>query len=271
MMMTPLQENADTVDYTEHYGSRPSSTMSAPVNNRSRNLHLFAEKMRIPRIDGAMSRARLDELLEKSCVQFGATLVSGRAGTGKTTVAAGFATRYRNVAWLSIESADSDWEVFSHYLNAALIKTNVFGETAEVSILENEDEAPGEEVSRFVTDLFSHTSASPGSPLLIVLDNIQHLFDAPWFNVFFTQLLHSLVPEIHLLMLCRSKPSMPLWRLRSKQRLNVIDEKLLTFSAEEAERLFEGHGLPGEVARNVHSTSYGRASKLARFIESRSV
>jgi LuxR family transcriptional regulator, maltose regulon positive regulatory protein len=271
MMMTPLQESADLVDHAEHHVSRTGSTTIAPANARVKSLHLFAEKLRVPPTEGAISRERLDELLERSCAQFGATLISGRAGTGKTIVAAGFATRYRNVAWLSIESADSDWEVFSHYLNAALIKTNVFGATADVSIFERAGESPREEVSHFVTDLFSQGDTVAGAPLLIVLDNIQHLFDASWFNDFFTQLLHSLPPHIHLLMLCRSKPPLPLWRLRSKQRLNVIDEKLLTFSPEEAERLFEGYGIARDVARSIHSTSYGRAAKLARFLESRSI
>ena len=100
----------------------------------------------------------------------------------------------------------------------------------------------------------------------MVLDDIQHLFDADWFNDFFTLLLHSLPPDVHLLMLCRSKPPLPLWRLRSKQRLNVIDEKLLAFSPDEAERLYKIHGLPGDVAKKVHRASYGRASKLTGYI-----
>jgi LuxR family maltose regulon positive regulatory protein len=208
-------------------------------------------------------------LLEKSCTQFGATLVSGRAGTGKTTVAASFSARYNSIAWYSVDSADSDWNVFSHYFNAALMKTDNFGQSADVSIFETDDESPQEEVSRFVSDLFSQVPDNNGnSPLLIVLDDIQHLFDTDWFSDFFTLLLHSLMPQTHLLMLCRSRPPLPLWRLRSKQRLNVIDEKLLAFSPDEAERLYRGHGLSGEIAKKVHRDSFGRASKLAAVINS---
>jgi LuxR family maltose regulon positive regulatory protein len=273
MMMTlPLQENTDYIERPVQFEPRPSSTYR-PGNNAERAIHLFAEKLRIPKFDGGITRPRLNELLEKSCTQFGATLVSGRAGTGKTIIAANFADRYKDVAWYSVESADRDWSVFSHYFNAALMKTDMFGKSSEVSILEPSHESAQEAISRFITDLFSQSAGLPAgnsplvaSPLLIVLDDIQHLFDADWFNDFFTLLLHSLPPDVHLLMLCRSKPPLPLWRLRSKQRLNVIDEKLLAFSPDEAERLYKIHGLPGDVAKRVHRASYGRASKLTGYI-----
>lgn len=267
-MTYPLQENSDHVDSADAFETRSSSTSRAG-NTAERPFHIFAEKLRIPTLETAIARPRLEELLEKSCAQFGATLVSGRAGTGKTTVAANFSAGYRNVAWYSVESADSDWSVFSHYFNAALMKTASFGQSAEVSIFQTDDESPQAEVSRFVSDLFSQVPGNTkNSPLLIVLDDIQHLFDTDWFTDFFTLLLPSLVPDIHLLMLCRSKPPLPLWRLRSKQRLNVIDEKLLAFSPDEAERLYQVHGLSGEIASRVNRASFGRASKLAAFINS---
>ena len=269
MMMTfPLQENTDPVERTDTFETRSSSTARAG-NTAERPFHIFAEKLRIPSFKSVIARPRLEELLERSSAQFGATLVSGRAGTGKTTVATSYSARYSNIAWYSVESADSDWSVFSHYFNAALMKTDNFGQSADVSIFRTDDESPQEEVSRFVSDLFSQGPGNTkSSPLLIVLDDIQHLFDTNWFNDFFTLLLHSLVPEIHLLMLCRSKPPLPLWRLRSKQRLNVIDEKLLAFSPDEAERLYKVHGLSSEIANRVNRASFGRASKLAAFINS---
>lgn len=273
MMMTlPLHENTDYIERPTQFEPGPSSTYRS-AKPAERAIHLFAEKLRIPKPDGAIARPRLNDLLEKSCTQFGATLVSGRAGTGKTVIAAEFAGRYKDVAWYSVESADRDWSVFSHYFNAALMKTDMFGKSTEVSILEPSHESAQEEISRFITDLFSQSAGPTAgnsplvtSPLLIVLDDIQHLFDADWFNDFFTLLLHSLPPDVHLLMLCRSKPPLPLWRLRSKQRLNLIDEKLLAFTTDEAERLYKIHGLSGDVAKRVHRASYGRASKLTGYI-----
>lgn len=264
MMTLHLQENSDFTDRVEHFEARSSSTVMPPTAKKTRGFHIFAEKLRMPRFEGIMARPRLDEILHRSCSQCGAALISGRAGTGKTIAAANFASRYSNVAWYTVESADSDWEVFSHYLNAALMKTNVFGQ-CDVSIMETPEAPEDEKVSRFVTDLFSQTLLPAESPLLIVLDDIQHLFDAHWFNEFFAQLIYSLVPDIHLVMLCRSKPPLPLWRMRSKQRLNVIDEKLLAFTQEEAESFYKGHGLSGDAVREIHRASFGRAAKLTRF------
>lgn len=275
MMMTqPLQENTDYVERSSHFEPRSSSTGRSGVF-AERSIHLFADKLRIPKVNGGMLRPRLNDLLSRSCEQYGATLISGRAGTGKTTIAANFADKYKDITWYSVDSSDSDWNVFSHYFNAALMKTDRFGKSAEVSILEPIHISVQEEISRFITDLFSQSAGSDAglsplgnSPLLVVLDDIQHLFDADWFSDFFTLLLHSLPPDVHLLMLCRSKPPLPLWRLRSKQQLNLIDEKLLAFSPDEAERLYEIHGLPTDVAKKAYRASYGRASKLAGFINS---
>ena len=55
-------------------------------------------------------------------------------------------------------------------------------------------------------------------PLVIVLDGIHHLFDAPWFGEFFTLLLSSL-PEIRICFFFAEQAADPLWRLRSKQQL----------------------------------------------------
>ena len=146
------------------------------------------------------------------------------------------------------------------------MKTTAFGRSAEVSIFEDASASAGDDVSRFLSDLFGQVEVPGDSPLLIVLDNVQHLFDAKWFNDFFSLIVQSLVPDIHLLMLCRSKPPLPLWRLRSKQRLSVVDEKLLAFSPDEAERLYQVNGIPREIAWKAHRDSFGRAAKLAQLI-----
>ena len=99
---------------------------------------------------------------------------------------------------------------------------------------------------------------------MIVLDDIHHLFDAHWFGDFFNLLLYSLPAGSHLLMLCRSRPPGPVWRLRSKQMLNVLDEKVIAFDLEETRVLFERLGLPASDAERAHRDSFGRVAKLIR-------
>jgi ATP/maltotriose-dependent transcriptional regulator MalT len=101
---------------------------------------------------------------------------------------------------------------------------------------------------------------------LLVLDGIHHLFDADWFGGFFNILQPSLSETADLLLLCRSKPPNPLWRLRSKQQLDVIDEKTLAFDRNETILLFKQVGRSQAEAARIHAETFGRVSKLLPFI-----
>src|SRR5438876_7203576 len=184
--------------------------------------HILREKLKTPSNNGVIDRPRIDTILDNSLAQFPATLICGRAGTGKTAIAAGFAAGRKNVFWYSVESTDVEWPIFSRYFSAAL-SGKVFGEHQEIDLHAAEDTIAQREVARFLVNRFSNAYAGPSAgPALIVLDDIHHLFDAPWFDDFFNLLLYSLPPDTHLLLICRSKPPGPLWRLRSKPMLNVL-------------------------------------------------
>ena len=130
----------------------------------------------------------------------------------------------------------------------------------------SEDEGAGrDEISTFLADLFASASKK-NSDMLVVIDDIHHVFDAPWFAEFFTLLLSSALPNTHILMLCRSKPPLPLWRLRSKQVLNVIDEKVLAFDLEETVEWCRKLGMPTQISHLVPANSYGRAGKVGEFL-----
>jgi ATP/maltotriose-dependent transcriptional regulator MalT len=102
---------------------------------------------------------------------------------------------------------------------------------------------------------------------LIVLDDIHHVFDVPWFDDFFRLLLFSLPQDGHVIMLCRSRPPGPLWRLRSKQMLNVLDEKVIAFSDAEARKLFEAKGVSTRLVGEAQRHAFGRISKLLAFTD----
>ena len=70
-------------------------------------------------------------------------------------------------------------------------------------------------------------------------------------------------------MLSRSKPPTPIWRMRSKQVLNVIDEKLLAFSAAEANEFFTHRGVNGVDVDAALASSFGHASALVEIVNSR--
>jgi ATP/maltotriose-dependent transcriptional regulator MalT len=243
-------------------GGQVKPTLRRQRVSRSASEAIIADKVRIPEAGGTINRPRLVELIEKSVELYGATLISGRAGTGKTVLAADHARRHKNATWHTFEPADSDWREFSNAFVHSL--TGRKAGRLKISKIESPDEAT---ISELLTYCLGRVARQRRPlPRLIVFDNVHHLFDAPWFGEFFRQLIISLSDDVRLLMLCRSKPSAPLWRLRSKQMLNVIDENVLDFTQSEARRFARQLGLPPDAADEALRASFGRASTLSKIL-----
>src|SRR6476620_8414276 len=241
------------------------------AGNRSRRSRTYGPviidtQLSPPQVGAIVERPRLIDLLERSGSQFGATLLSGRAGTGKTALAADYASGHENVAWYSVEAADADWKVFSSYFFASLCGNSI---RRPRSLVMRSDESIDEVVAgEFLRNCFSCRERNKkGMPELIVIDDIHHLFDTAWFASFFDQLIRSLMPGVHLLMTCRSKPPAPLWRMRSKQMLNVIDEGMLEFSLGETMSLCKLRMLPQNVGSDAHRSASGRIQKLLQLLD----
>ena len=99
-------------------------------------------------------------------------------------------------------------------------------------------------------------------PLVLVIDDLHLIYDADWIVPFFHRLLLLLPAGTHMLILDRGLQPAPICRLRSKQRLFVITEKMLAFTLTEAEELFSGYGLSAEEARLALKQTGGRAAAL---------
>jgi LuxR family transcriptional regulator, maltose regulon positive regulatory protein len=264
MMMTYfLHDNFESAEgYSPAVSSSPRKRKAAERDG----VHVLRDKLRIPRFRGVIGRKRVEELLSKSLTQFPATLVSGRAGTGKTVLAARFARRHDHAAWYSVESSDTDWNVFANYFAACILRA-VKSKAKVADVLPAGDHASTSVIATLLVNVFAEAETElRHDPLLVVLDGIHHLFDADWFGEFFGLLLTSLPENINLLLLCRSKPPNPLWRLRSKQQLNVIDEKVLVFNLAETVELLRRSGLSRVDAEQAHAATFGRISKLLQCI-----
>jgi ATP/maltotriose-dependent transcriptional regulator MalT len=254
----------DGLDAYENQTLSPASRsyLDKAADPAAARVQMMRQRVRLPDTSGAIERHRLQALLDHSRQNYPATLVTGRAGTGKTVAAAAFAAAHGGASWYSIESPDTDWPTFAAYFLTSIGFANTdefFQETAAHGPAPEWDER----VEKFLDSAFG-----PGrsKPTLIVLDDVHHLFDAEWFGSFFGLLPFSLPEGSHVLLLSRSRPSAPLWRMRSKQVLNVIDERLLAFTADEARALFRANGLAVKGAEEAQRRSYGRASKLVSLI-----
>ena len=250
-----LHENFDLGGAESPFEISPAQSKNRSVQ-KTDEIHLFTEKMAIPVFEDYAARPRLVELLEKNLKQFGATLITGRTGTGKTALAADFSGKYKRVAWFSVESAENDWEVFFRYFLESF--SSILTEDQKTNVLAEIEKSKPQAVAPYIDNLLLRVELpAEEKPFLIVIDGIHNVFDAGWFSEFFTTLLYSLTPDVHLVMLSRSNPPLPLWRLRSKQVLGVIDEKLLAFTLEETVKLFKKFKLPKSKASRLSAKLLG--------------
>ena len=81
----------DYFDLTDRYSPAVDTTVTKLSKGERDGVHILNEKLEIPRCAGHIERPRLIEKLDRSLSQFAVSLVSGRAGTGKTSIAAAYA------------------------------------------------------------------------------------------------------------------------------------------------------------------------------------
>jgi LuxR family maltose regulon positive regulatory protein len=236
-------------------------------SNKIGKSELITEKITQPDSPSRVSRARLLSMLEQSMAAGGSTVVSGRAGSGKTALAVDFANRCgRPVAWYKVDAPDADPKLFFRYLIRSIQEQRPgFGMKSLMPLVE----AAELDLIDWVTEAFVYelTEAESANPLLIVIEDLHLVSDSDWLMHFFGRLLPLLPSEVHVLITSRCLPPAPLWRMRSKQSLVVIDEATLSFTRPEAIALFESYGLSNEQASIALDHTHGRAGALDDFAE----
>lgn len=224
-------------------------------------MQLILDKIKLPSELPRLSRPRLLSALRVSLNSCTSTIVNGRAGTGKTLLATDFARSCgRRIAWYKVDASDSDRRVFFQYLvESVRAQRPRFAADAIMNLVETS----GIEDIPLLAESFIYELQESGSePLLMVVDDLHLIYDADWVVPFFRRLLPLLPAEAHMLITGRSLPPAPLWRMRSKQTLCVVDEQMLAFSKEEVKELFFTYGLTGAQASAAHKQTRGRASAL---------
>jgi LuxR family maltose regulon positive regulatory protein len=226
-----------------------------------KRMQLILDKIRAPRELPPLSRPRLLNTLEESLSSCTSTVIQGRAGTGKTMLATDFARRCgRRVSWYKVDAADSDPHIFFRYLVESVRRERPgFGQETLAHLVET---ATIEDMPLLAESFVYELLERGGAPLLIIVEDLHLVYDAEWVVPFFRRLLPLLPQEAHLLITGRSLPPAPLWRMRSKQTLCVIEESQLAFTLTEVEKLFDMYGLPEAHVNAALEETHGRAAEL---------
>lgn len=220
-------------------------------------MELIRSKLEWPRPFPHLVRDRLVSALQSSVNSGLATFVVGRAGTGKSIAVSDFASACPcRVAWYTVDESDTELEHFAGYLSETIgLRTSGTALLAE----------------RVVEHLLSEFFERLEVPNLVIIEDLHLVYDTTWFSPFLTRLLPMLPLNIHMLFTMRTLPPVPLWRMRSKQILTILDEDTLAFTETEARRLFASYGLCQTGSTSAMRLTRGRASRLdslARFLSS---
>jgi LuxR family transcriptional regulator, maltose regulon positive regulatory protein len=175
------------------------------------------------------------------------SLISAPAGFGKTSLVSELAaTSGRQVAWLSLDEADSDPARFLAYLVAALpMITPNMGEKVLGSLLSSQ-QLP---VEAILNALLNEITASANS-LVLVLDDY-HRIDSALVDKAITYIIEHQPPHMHLVITTREDPQLPLSRLRARNQLTELRAADLRFTPSEAAGFLQGMGIhltPEEIA-----------------------
>src|SRR6266496_2065679 len=177
-----------------------------------------------------ISRARLLERLNAG-LSGNVTLVSAPAGFGKTTLIAQWIQSIdRPTAWLSLDEHDNEPRAFVQSLTAALQSAFPDAFHGIASLFE----APRFPSVDYVVPLLINDLADLPDDLMLVLDDY-HLIRTREIHTLLDQLIEHLPPQLHLVLISRSDPPLPLARWRAQGYLNDLRPAVLRFTREETE------------------------------------
>ena len=165
-------------------------------------------------------------------------LVSAPAGFGKTTLVCNWLNgmpsgqvegeTFLPSAWLSLDESDSDLNLFMRYIIAAL--RTIFNDacTKTLSLLHSRQEPPA---VTLYTSFCNELEELPGE-VILVLDDYHFIRGKAVHNLVIEMGRHWPKP-LHLVLISRINPPLPIARLRAKEMISEIRTKDLRFTPEE--------------------------------------
>ncbi len=165
------------------------------------------------------------------------TLISAPAGYGKTTLLSEWTEYLKNadtprpwaIGWFSLDAGDNDPIRFVSYLTAALEKVNLNLSTETQEFVQSSESGyPRTPLAMLLNDLHDLDQS-----VLLVLDDYQFI-ENPAIHDGITFLIENLPENVHVVIVTRSDPPLPLSRLRARGQLSEIREEDLRFNTADA-------------------------------------
>ena len=196
---------------------------------------ILRTKLHPPRVTAdIIPRTRLVKLLVDGCDR-AMTLISAPAGYGKSIVASQWlGASSRPGAWVSLDESENDLREFLTYFLAAIQNLFPSKNLKTQSLLQAANIPPAKDLCRYVLNDLEHVE----TPFILVLDDYHHIRDN-LVHDFLRELLHHPSPMLHLALLTRRDPPLPLTQLRAYGQLTEIVVDDLRFTVEETSALLE--------------------------------
>ena len=229
----------------------------------SANVPILAARITAPGVpDWAVPRPRITKLIAEGTRQCPLTIVTGPPGAGKTMALSQWvAAEPGPVAWISLDSFDSQPGAFWSYAVAALVRSGV----AIPKVLSAASR--GRAADHVFLLRLASALAAQNPPVTLVIDDL-HVLTKPTVLTELDFVLRNARPGLRMVVSSRVDPLLPLHRYRLAGELTEIRASDLAFTTAEARLLLSRHGgtLPADsLERLMRRTEGGRpASALPR-------
>lgn len=231
--MTPEDELAAQEARSEARTIHRRQISEQPVAGPS--LPILATKLYRPPITPDLDpRAHLIALLNRNR-QRPLTLISAPAGSGKSILASVWLEHcdWRG-AWVSLDERDSNLATFASYVLAAL--DELF--PARLERFRAVLEAPNMPSPAVLARHILNDLAQIDEPFILVLDDFHCIVDPKALDLV-NELLRYPPLGMHLVLISRYDPPLPIPSLRARRQMTEIRARDLRFSAQETQRLLE--------------------------------
>ena len=185
---------------------------------------LFVPPVRLDRVNRPRLFERMNSGLDKALI-----LISAPAGYGKTTLVSSWLHEIEvPSAWISLDEGDNDPIRFLQYFIRALQKIVPAIQLDLLGVIQGMQ--PGSFDA--LLNILINEIAGRAAPFVLVLDDFHTIHAQPVLEMI-TYLLEHVPPQMHVALLSRTDPPLPLSRLRARDQLVEIRAEHLRFTNEE--------------------------------------